>query len=178
MDRLGTGQPLGSIIQFAYVVEDVEKAMRDYIDRLGVGPWFAAGPFTAAAAKYRGKPIDINLTLCFAYSGHIQIELIQQHSKGDSVFTETARRRGYGFHHWGIASRDYDADVARYQKQGFEVAYYDEAPMGMRVAYMDTTAMLPGMVEIVEANTALDRFFIDLYKASQGWDGRDPIRRL
>ena len=178
MDRLGTGQPYGSIVQIAYVVEDAEKAMRDYIERLGVGPWFVAGPFTPTAAMHRGKKTDITVQLCFAYSGHMQIELIQQHSAGESVFIETIRQRGYGFHHWGIASRDYDADVARYEKQGFQIAYYDEAPMGMRVAYMDTTATLPGMVEIIEANTALDAFFTDLYKASQGWDGSDPIRRL
>jgi hypothetical protein len=178
MERLGTGQPFGSIVQFAYHVEDAQKSMRDYIERLGVGPWFVAGPFTPTAAKYRGKKTDITVTLCFAYSGHMQIELIQQHSRGESVFTEAVRARGYGFHHWGVASRDYEADVARYQKQGFEIAYYDEAPMGMRVAYMDTTAMLPGMVELIEANTALDQFFTDLYSKSQGWDGRDPIRQL
>lgn len=178
MDLLGTGQPFGSVVQIAYVVEDAEKALRNYIDRMNVGPWFVAGPFDAANAKYRGKRIDINLTLCFAYSGHMQIELIQQHSPGESVFTETARKRGYGFHHWAIASRAIDADVGRYQKQGYEIAYYDEAPMGMRVAYMDTTKELPGMVEILEGNKELDGFFTDLYNASQGWDGRDPIRKL
>jgi hypothetical protein len=43
---------------------------------------------------------------------------------------------------------------------------------------MDTTAFLPGMVELIEANAALDQFFTDIYNKSQNWDGRDPIRQL
>jgi hypothetical protein len=49
--------------------------------------------------------------------------------------------------------------------------------MGMRVAYMDTTRDLPGMIELIEGNAAFTGAFAPTYTASLGWDGRDPIRR-
>ncbi len=33
-----TGQPHGSIAQIAYIVPDIEAAMRSYVARLNVGP--------------------------------------------------------------------------------------------------------------------------------------------
>jgi hypothetical protein len=39
------GQPLGSIAQFAYVVEDMEREMLRYVERLHLGPWIVRGPF-------------------------------------------------------------------------------------------------------------------------------------
>jgi hypothetical protein len=50
--------------------------------------------------------------------------------------------------------------------------------MGMRVAYMDTTKELPGMVELIEGNAAFEAAFAPAYKASLNWDGRDPIWRF
>ena len=178
MVSLGTGQPYGSIVQMAYVVADVDVTMKAYIERMGVGPWFVAGPFHPQKPVYRGKVVVPHLTLAFAYSGTMMIELIQQHDDSPSVVTEAVKARGYGFHHWGLGVADFDAALAGYRRQGYVVAYSDTAPMGMRVAYMDTLKELPGMVELIEANAAFDAYFTPMYKASLGWDGHDPVRRL
>lgn len=178
MALMPTGQPYGSAGQFAYVVEDIETAMRTYVDRMGIGPWFLASHFNPAKAVYRGTPNMPLFSLAVAYSGATQIELIQQHDDTPSVFNEKPRERRYGFHHWGVAVQNFDAEVERYLKLGYEIAFSDTAPMGMRVAYMDTTKELPGMVELIEGNAAFEGAFAPAYKASIGWDGRDPIRRF
>ena len=49
-------------------------------------------------------------------------------------------------------------------------------PSGARVGYMDTTADLPGMIELIELGAAFEPTFNRFYKASIGWDGTDPIR--
>lgn len=177
MALMGTGQPHGSIVQIAYVVEDIETSIKNYVDRMGVGPWFIAGPFHPAKPLYRGKPVVPHVSLAVAYSGTMMIELIQQHDDTPSVFREAVNARGYGFHHWGVAVENFDEAVTRYLKQGYEIAFSDTAPMGMRVAYMDTVKELPGMVELIEGNAAFDGFFTPIYRASVGWDGQDPIRR-
>jgi hypothetical protein len=41
---------------------------------------------------------------------------------------------------------------------------------------MDTTAELPGMVEMIELGTSFDPIFSRFYGATIGWDGKDPIR--
>ena len=115
-----TGQPHGSIAQIAYIVPDIEAAMRSYVARLNVGPSFVAGPFVPQKGVYRGTPITPRLTLALAYSGTTMIELIQQHDDGPSVFAETVKKRGYGFHHFGLAVREFDAELAAYLGKGYK----------------------------------------------------------
>jgi hypothetical protein len=177
MALMGNGQPYGSIVQIAYIVEDIESAIETYVARMNIGPWFIAGPFHPAKPVYRGKVAVPHVSLAVAYTGTVMIELIAQHDDTPSVFREVAKSRGYGFHHWGIAVENFDEQVADYLAKGYEIAFSDTAPMGMRVAYMDTLGELPGMVELIEGNAAFEGFFTPIYKASIGWDGRDPIRR-
>jgi hypothetical protein len=40
MSLLNFGQPDGGIVQMAYVVEDIHRAMNEWVDQLKVGPWF------------------------------------------------------------------------------------------------------------------------------------------
>lgn len=104
------GRPPGEVIQYAYTVPDVSAAIEVYVSRLGVGPWFRRGPFTPPAARYRGKPCPMTITLARAFAGDSMIELIQQHDDSPSVFTE----RGHGFHHWAIGTHDVDAEIRRF----------------------------------------------------------------
>jgi hypothetical protein len=177
MRELGFGQIAGGIVQCAYTVSDIDKAMRDFTSRLSVAPWFVLGPFTAPEGQYRGRPTDLNLTLAIGFAGHMMIELIQQHNDVPSVYRETIDARGYGFHHWAIASTDFDTDVARYQAMGYAIAFSDRSPSGVRIVYMDTTRDLPGMTEIIELTPALEARYTEMYQAARTFDGKDPIRR-
>jgi Glyoxalase/Bleomycin resistance protein/Dioxygenase superfamily len=171
------GQPLSGVVQFAYTVPDIEEAMREQTARLGVGPWFVYGPFRPLAGSYRGQQCSARLTLALGFCGHTMMELIQQHDDAPSVFRERIEAAGYGFHHWGIAVPDIDAAVADYTGQGLEVAFSDRVPSGARIAYIDTLASLPGMVELIEFTPAQHRRYTAMYAAAVGWDGSDPVRR-
>ena len=48
---------------------------------------------------------------------------------------------------------------------------------GARIAYIDTLASLPGMVELIEFTPAQHRRYTAMYAAAVGWDGSDPVRR-
>ena len=111
-----------------------------------------------------------------SFAGHMNVELIQQLNSAPSVYRETIERRGYGFHHFGVATSDFDQDVARYQASGAELAFLLGVPSGSRVAYMDTTAALPGMTELIELGPGFEPTFNRFYRASIGWDGSDPVR--
>ena len=41
---------------------------------------------------------------------------------------------------------------------------------------MDTTAQLPGYVELIELAAGFEATFSKFYRASIGWDGADPVR--
>lgn len=62
--------------------------------------------------------------------------------------------RGCGFHHWESGAR---ISVAA-------------SP------YMDTTAQLPGIVELIELGADFEPMFTGFYRASLGWDGKLPVR--
>jgi hypothetical protein len=100
------------------------------------------------------------------------IELIQQHDDSPSVFTE----RGHGFHHWAIGTHDVDSEIRRFAGHGYPVAFEDRVPSGARIVYVDATAELPGMIEIIEMNEGQEAMYARFRQAAAAWDGTDPVR--
>lgn len=177
MTMLAFGQPAGAIVQYAYVVDDIERSIRGYVERLGIGPWSLRERFQPPQGRYRGQPTSPTFSLARAFSGHVMLELIEQHDDLPSVYHEGPGPRTYGFHHWAIMTTTFDADVARYAALGYEEAFSDLLPSGARVVYMDSRRDFPGMLELVEHNEAQERFYTSIYELSLNWDGNDPIRR-
>ena len=176
MALVGFGQPDDGIIQMAYVVQDIRAAMEQWVSQLRVGPWFLLEHFTGVNPVYRGQPSRAEVALAMSFAGHMNIELIQPLNDAPSVYREVIERRGYGFHHWGKATTQFDRDLAQYRSGGHEVGFICEVPSGGRVAYMDTTRTLPGFVELIELGGAFEPVFSRFYRASIGWDGTDPVR--
>ena len=124
MDRFSFGVRDNGIIQIAYTVADIQKAMRHYSELLHVGPWFLVGPFVPPKGVYRGATTTMQISLGLAFSGQMMIELIQQHDDKPSVFGETLKARGaHGFHHWAIGARDFDKSVAHHRSLGYAEAF-------------------------------------------------------
>jgi hypothetical protein len=174
---LSFGQPVGGLVQYAYVVADIERSVAEFVDRLGMGPWFVRGPFRPLAGRYRGEPSQPLVTLARAFSGHAMVELIEQHDDLPSVFHEGEGPRRYGFHHWAVFSDHFEADLRRHAELGHDEAFADVLPSGARIAYVDSTPELPGMIEIVEHTAEQERVYDEIYRASIGWDGSEPMRR-
>jgi hypothetical protein len=164
----------GGIMQVAYTVADIEQRMRTFADHLKVGPWHVRGPFKQTGAIYRGAPSTTELTLALSYADHLMIELIQQHDDEPSIFKEVVEKRGFGFHHWAVGSKDFETDVARYQDAGFDLAFSSRA-RGFGVAMLDSTMRLPGMLEIIEMTKANEERYTKMHQASRDWDGRSLI---
>jgi hypothetical protein len=176
MSLLGFGQPQTGVFQMAYVVEDIDASMRQWIEQLKVGPWFLLEHFTGVEPTFRGEPTDADVALAMAHAGHMLVELIAFNDDKPSVWREGVERLGYGFHHFGVGTVDYDADLARHRDQGHDLAFKCAVPTGGRVAYVDTTAELPGYLELIEMDPATDAAFTRFYAQSLAWDGSDPIR--
>ena len=172
MSRLAFGQPLGGISQFAYVVEDIQRTMSDFTATFGIGPWFVRERFQPPDGRYRGAATDPVLSLARAFSGHAMIELIQQHDDQPSVFHEGPGPRRFGFHHWAVMTKTIDEDLARLFARGYEEAFSDRLPSGSRVVYVDTSPVLPGMVELIEHTPAQELMYTRIYEAAIEWDGR------
>lgn len=176
MPELSFGQAVGSIVQMAYTVPHIEHAIADWISKLNVGPWFLVEHFKGENPIYRGQRSQADVAIAMAFAGHMNIELIQPHDSEPSVYKEAIDAHGYGFHHWGIASSNVNADVARYAALGMDEAFRAGVPTGGEVVYLDTHGALPGFVELIPTNPVMDRVFGDFYRASLNWDGTAAIR--
>jgi len=176
MKTLGFGQSVGQIMQMAYVVEDLHAAIDWWVRDAKTGPWFVLPHFLGPQQSYRGAPSTADITIAMGFAGHMCIELIQPLDKNPSVYQEIIARRGYGFHHIGIAVEDVDAEIAAYEARGYTCAFRAAVPTGGDVAYLDDGRNIPGYVELIPANAGTDETFTRFWRASVDWDGQDPVR--
>jgi hypothetical protein len=173
---LSFGQPDKGIMQMAYVVKDLRAAINEWVVGLNVGPWFVLDHFTGVDPVYRGQPSKADISLAMSFAGHMNIELIQCNDNHPSVYRELIERSGYGFHHWGVATADFETDLVRYAKKGMTLAFRLGVPTGGEVAYLDTNDALPGFVELIETSPGMERAFGNFYGAALTWDGGNPVR--
>jgi len=75
-----------------------------------------------------------------------------------------------------VMTEDFDGELARCAELGWEEAFFDVVPSEARVAYVDATADVHGMLELVERTPAQEQVYADVYRAAVDWDGRDPSR--
>ena len=176
MADLGFGGPRGSIIQMAYTVPDLHAAIDYWIKDLNVGPWFLLEHWTGTNPVYRGGPSQADMAIAMSFAGHMNIELMQPNDRNPSVYREAIERKGYGFHHFGVASDDVDADAARLEAQGYGIAFRAGVPTGGDVIYMEKGRDQPGFLELIPATPGMDEAFTAFWRATRDWDGRNPIR--
>jgi hypothetical protein len=176
MTLLNFGQPANGVMQMAYVVKDLRLAIQEWIDKLNVGPWFLLEHFTGEHPVYRGGRSQTDVAIAMSFAGHMNIELIQPNDTHPSVYREVIDARGYGFHHWGVATADIETDIQRYEAMGMELAFRAGVPTGGDVAYMDSQGSMPGFVELISTNPLMERAFGGFYGATLSWDGSRPIR--
>lgn len=176
MTLLNFGQPSNGIMQMAYIVKDIRQAIQDWTGKLNVGPWFLLDHFTGDHPVYRGRESKADVAIAMSFAGHMNVELIQPNDTHPSVYRECIDTRGYGFHHWGVASADVDADIKRYEAMGMELAFRAGVPTGGDVAYMDTHGAMPGFIELIATNDLMELAFSRFYGAALSWDGTEPTR--
>ncbi|MFD4603847.1 VOC family protein [Streptomyces sp. NPDC058464] len=160
------GQPTDGIIQLAFVVEDLDTSMARFTDSLGVGPWTVFRDFAGEAPRYHDSPTEARAHVALGFGGHLQYELIQPADDLPSVHRDVVLERGYGFHHFGCATTEFDERVRAMRDKGYPPVFTDRVGPGSRVAYFDTRDVLPGMTELMEASPSLNSMFTAMYKAA------------
>ncbi|MFM6831993.1 MAG: VOC family protein [Novosphingobium sp.] len=174
---LGFGQPMGGVMQTAFVVADIRASIAHFQRDCAAGPFFLLDHFLGENQFYRGAASVADVTIAMGFVGHMQIELIQPLDDNPSVYRETILQRGHGFHHFGIACEDVEAALPDYLASGYELAFKAAVPTGGSVAYLEGGhAAAPGFLELIPATPGMDAHFTAMWRASQGWDGADPVR--
>ena len=99
----------GVIRQVAYVVEDMDQALKYWIDFLGAGPFYMFEHSQMDDQKYRGGDSQVDVSLAVGNSGDVQIELIYCENDSASVYKEFLDAGRVGVHHVGCLLYTSDA---------------------------------------------------------------------
>jgi len=172
----------GEIRQLGYVVRDIEKAMRHWVEVLGVGPWYYVDRLPVKNFMYRGQPSDVHASIALANSGRAQVELIQQRNDAPSMYRDFISAGREGLQHvstWPEPG-EYDRVIAAAKQAGHRIGQSGESNRGPFMYFeTDTHGALghPGScMEIAELTPLRRRQFEAIAAAAVNWDGSDPIR--
>ena len=168
----------GEVRQLGYVVEDIRAALEHWTRIMGVGPFYLLSDREIQNFTYNGTSYPMLLTGAVAFSGSLQIELIQQINDSPSMFREFLEVGGGGLHHLGFWSDDADALCEKVLEMGYVVGQSGEVVQGERFYYL-RTEMHPGtVVEISQVGDLKRQFYSFLQDEATRWDGSDPVRSL
>jgi len=177
MTRDATEVLQGPIRQIGYVVRDLDVGMQSWC-ALGVGPWFAIRKFEQKECRYRGALCEPTISVAFANSADMQIELIQQHDTAPSIYHEFLEAGREGFHQlaWWVA--DFDVVTRKAHHAGWPVVFSGDSG-AVRFAYLEVDPRVSTVVEVMELNDASRGLAELVARAAAQWDGvTDPIRSL
>lgn len=170
----------GQIRQAGYVVRDIEASMAYWSETLGVGPWFYNPRVPIRNYRYKGEAYDVHNSVALANSGPLQVELIQMRNDAPSMYRDFVQAGNLGLQHVAYWTERFDEDMARLTAQGFEVEMSGEVGERGRFVYFAPRAhegLHPGtVIELSEVAGPKGKLFRMIREASEGWDGRDPVR--
>lgn len=172
--------PNRRVMQTSFIVDDLDDACMRWVRTTGIGPFLTVRNIPLTDFTYRGdKGEGIDFSVAIAQSGGVQIELVQQHCDRPSAYRDLIAKGAQGFHHicfYCDDAADYEATCDWYDRQGFVTAI--DGRMGdMRFRYIDTSAAIGCMVELIDNHPMQTDFFGRIIDSAKDWDGvTDPVR--
>jgi len=171
----------GDMRQIGYVVTDLQASMRHWVDVCSIGPWFWFEKSSYIVYRYKGQVYDgLDVTVGFANSGDIQIELIEQRCKTPSMYRDfLAKYPNGGMQHWSSWPVDYRERYDAALKAGYTIGMEGDHARGPFVYFDEKGGGEAGtVIEMAELTAGRKAFFDRVRDAAVDWDGRDPIRKL
>ncbi len=126
--------------QIGILVRDLDATRTRYETVYGIGPWITHEHVPELAIE-RAGPVDVTLKIATAYSGAMQIELIQL-VRGRCFYCDTLDERE-GLHHLGFMVNDLEARLEQCKALGIGVIQRGRLrhkAIVVDYAYLDTTA--------------------------------------
>ena len=115
---------IGQTRQICIVTRDLDACIRNYADRMGIGPWWVQeyGPPDLTDRYFRGGPGQFSMRLALAWTGDLNWEVIEP-LEGPSIYHEFLDEHGEGLQHVGFLLQDTGLDmdgcIADMEARGF-----------------------------------------------------------
>lgn len=173
----------GEIRQLGHIVTDMDQALEFWTSRLQVGPFFLMREVAFENYSYRGQEMPSpHLAIAIAFSGSVQIELIQQLDDTPSTYAEFLSAGRTGLHHystWFSRREDYERTRSWALSANFALVSECRPADSSRLAYFETANPAAPLFELSEALVPGVAEMMDLVETTcRDWDGSDPVRTI
>lgn len=139
-----------NITQVGIVVRDMDRALDQYANRLGVGPWrvYTYAPPKLTGMRIRGVETPYSMKLALAWTRDMMWELIQP-LEGPSIYQEFLRDHGEGIHHVMVdyGDRTLAETTAEFTARGWPPVMEGNY-LGSQFAYYETEGSLTTTIEV------------------------------
>lgn len=138
------------ITQIGILVHDIEKTAQKIADFFGVEkpPIQLTGPREEALTEYNGEPSEARAKLAFFRMGQVDLELIEP-DHHPSTWRDHLDKHGEGVHHIAFQIKGMKEKLQVLADKGYPLQQKGEYTGG-RYAYVDTTADLKVLIELLE----------------------------
>lgn len=110
------------VLQVAVVVQNLDKAMKNYWELYGIGPWivYDFNPSTVSNMIIHDQRADYAMRLALCDVGKVQWELIEP-LDDKSIYADFLKKHGEGLHHVALGVENYDQAMAYFRDKGIGV---------------------------------------------------------
>ncbi len=139
--------------QIGIYTKDINAAMRQYEEVYGIGPWLLS-ELETESCTYRGCETSIKTLIALAFSGGIQLELIQVLS-GTNMYLDTLGGREEGLHHLGFEVSDLEERLRACREAGIEIlerGTFKHLGLTIDFAYLDTQESVGVILEFLQTS--------------------------
>lgn len=141
---------LPPVCQIGFIVKDADKTRAELEQKFGTGPW-TVHVVTPESAMEPSGPVNIKLKAAIAYSGSVQIELIEL-LEGECFYSSAADKFS-GPHHLGFSVKNIEKRIRACSETGIDLLHRGRTThRGVTIdyAYMDTKGVFPAIIELIE----------------------------
>jgi hypothetical protein len=158
-------------------VRDLDRAVDAWLEA-GVGPWLLLAHMKQSGSHYRGRPTEPVVSIAFANSGALQLELIVPEDDEPSIYREFLDAGREGFHHLAWWAEDFGAVARAAEGAGWPMVHDGDGGGMAQFAYYDTGGVTSTVIEVMELTDATRWLAATVHDAAADWDGSDPVRNL
>ncbi|MDP3286428.1 MAG: VOC family protein [Desulfobacterales bacterium] len=148
---------LPKVSQIGIVVPDIGKAVRYYSKILNIKPWFRSKTASNEVA-FNGESFPLELDIALAFSGGLEIELIQMLTDRECIYSDIMKKQGGGLHHIGTMISGFDKKLGQMKAAGIGViqsgVIKTVGGAVTKYAYMNTVSTCGIISEIIESKLA------------------------
>ena len=163
---------LGPVRQVGYIVDDIEAAALDWVNRFGIGPWRLKPHVVFDSCKYRGAAIEVDIAIGSATSDGLEIELIGVNGGPASMYSDFLAAKGPGAQHVCYYPTDYDAAHAHLTATGL-TPVLEGTIHGVDFSYLEDRR--GQVIEIARLSDAALAERSERAIAAATWDGSSPL---